>query len=132
MSVDTLIDNIQMLSHADFLRFQDCMRSKLGLEITTVQLATSSEPDSDGRPYQPFQLWSVVMTKYSGGKIEAIKLIRSLVPNLGLKEAKEMCDAVDPAKQYNCDVCIQNDLDYNAAMRLHHALMCGGITTYIR
>lgn len=93
--VEKLVDEISKLSAIELSDLVSSLKEKLGIQETmpiaqvsapqvAEQVESQEAPASEGGASQ-----TVIMTNAGDKKIEVIKALREINPNLGLKEAKD-------------------------------------------
>jgi len=74
----------------------------LGLEIPPVLIAAAQQSTNGGVEQQPPDedafLWIVTITVFGRDKISVIKAVRMVDSTMGLKEAKDLVDTVEPRR----------------------------------
>jgi len=101
-NVEKLVDEIAKLSVMELSELVEALQDKLGVApmamtaspspaATAGQAASQSE---GGEQAAAGANQTVVMTAAGANKIAVIKALREINPNLGLKEAKDMTEAV--------------------------------------
>lgn len=116
--IDMLLDSLSELSIIEALELVEKMKSRWGIK-TIKRMATlftplpAEEPERTG--------FDVILIDCGPRKIEVIKVIRSLIPDCGLKEAKDLSEG------YNGGVIFRGT-DSDTASRAMHELNKAGAT----
>ena len=97
-----VLDLVEKISKLTVLELSDLvseLQDKLGVSAMPVAAAPAAAasgqaPEGGAGAADEGGLKTVVMTAAGGNKIAVIKALREINPNLGLKEAKDMTEAV--------------------------------------
>lgn len=91
-----LIDQIGELTVLELADLVKALEEKFGVSATAVAapaVSNTSAQSQDASPAEEKDAFSVVLTDAGANKISVIKVVRELVPALGLKEAKDLVEA---------------------------------------
>ncbi|OGM63048.1 hypothetical protein A2961_03335 [Candidatus Woesebacteria bacterium RIFCSPLOWO2_01_FULL_39_21] len=100
--VEKLVEEVSKLTVLELSELVEALQNKLGVtpQIAAVaapagQAAAASEPAAGGAPESTAGAsQTVIMTNAGANKIAVIKALREINQNWGLKEAKDMTEAV--------------------------------------
>lgn len=114
--VEGLVEEISKLSVLELSELVEALQDKLGVGAMPIAAAPASAPTGSGEAQpaegaqaqqpQAASQQTIVMTASGANKIAVIKALREINPNLGLKEAKDMTEAVpvDVVKDVKAEV----------------------------
>lgn len=92
---EKIIEEISNLSVLELADMVSAMQEKFGVSAMPVAAAPAqAAPAEAGAPAAESSTQTVVLTNAGAQKIAVIKALREINQNLGLKEAKDMTDAV--------------------------------------
>ena len=94
--VDDLIKSVSELTVLELSELVKALEEKFGVTAAMPAMATAAAatPTADaGEPKEEQITFNVVLANAGANKISVIKVLRELVPTLGLKEAKDLVDA---------------------------------------
>ena len=92
-----LIEKIEKLSVLELSQLVKELEEKFGVSAAAPMMmgAMPAAAGADAEPVEEKTSFNVVLTAAGSQKINVIKAVREIVPSLGLKEAKDLVDAVD-------------------------------------
>ena len=97
LNKDQLIKAVEEMSVLELSDLVKALEEKFGVSaammMATAQPASAGEASS-GEVKEEQTVFNVVVANAGANKIQVIKAIRELVPTLGLKDAKDLVDAV--------------------------------------
>ncbi len=95
-TIAKLVDEISKLSVLDLSELVKELQEKLGVSPMAMAAAPVAPQGASAETSAPeaSSTQTVVLTSPGGNKIAVIKALREINPNLGLKEAKDMTEAV--------------------------------------
>lgn len=89
-----LMQTIEEMSVLELAEFIKMLEDKFGVSGTPIMPSTMVlTPGESTEPKEEQTVFNVVITSAGQQKIPVIKMLRELVPTLGLKEAKDLVDA---------------------------------------
>lgn len=86
------VEEMTVLELADLVKTLEEKFGVSAMPVAAVQAASVDQPVDSGEPKEEQTTFNVVLANAGANKIAVIKVIRELVPTLGLKEAKDMAD----------------------------------------
>ncbi len=92
-----IIDSVSELSVLELSELVKALEEKFDVQAVAAAPAAAAAPTAGGEAAAPAEEKSefdVVITNAGANKIAVIKVVREFKPDLGLKEAKDMVDAV--------------------------------------
>lgn len=94
LTKEELIQAIEQLSVLELSDLVKALEEKFGVSAATmVAPVTAQAAASAEEPKEEQTVFNVVIASSGTNKIAVIKVLRELVPTLGLKEAKDLVDA---------------------------------------
>ncbi len=129
-NVEKLVEDISKLTVMELSELVEALQEKLGVSaavpVAATATTTASTATSEEGQQQPTSgaNQTVVMTNAGANKIAVIKALREINPNLGLKEAKDMTEAV-PAE-------VVKDVKPEAAKEAADKLKAAGATVEVK
>lgn len=93
--IQKLLDEISKLTVLEVSELVKAMEEKFGVSSAPVAVSASSTMPTTGEDEKKEEqsTFNVVLVNGGSQKIAVIKVVRELVPTLGLKEAKDLVDA---------------------------------------
>lgn len=93
--IQKLLDEISKLTVLEVSELVKAMEEKFGVSSAPVAVSASSTMPATGEDEKKEEqsTFNVVLVNGGSQKIAVIKVVRELVPTLGLKEAKDLVDA---------------------------------------
>jgi large subunit ribosomal protein L7/L12 len=95
---DKLVDEISKLTVLELSELVNDLQEKLGVTAMPQATAVAAQPQSDEAKPDDTQAagatQTVILTAVGDNKIAAIKAIREIDQNIGLKEAKDMTESL--------------------------------------
>ena len=94
--VEKIIEEIGKLSVVELAELVEKLKEKFGVTAAAPAPALAvapSAPVSEEKAKEEKATFNVVLTDVGGNKIGVIKAIKELVPDMGLKEAKELVES---------------------------------------
>jgi len=94
--VEKIIEEIGKLSVVELAELVEKLKEKFGVTAAAPAPAPAvapSTPVSGEKAKEEKATFNVVLTDVGGNKIGVIKAIKELVPDMGLKEAKELVES---------------------------------------
>lgn len=94
--LDKIIDDIAQLSVLELSDLVSAMEEKFGVQaMAAAPVAAAGNGGAEGAaPAEEKSSFTVVLTDGGANKINTIKALREIKPELGLKEAKDMTEQV--------------------------------------
>jgi large subunit ribosomal protein L7/L12 len=83
------VEEMSVLELADLVR---ALEEKFGVTAAAPVAAAAAAPAAEG-PKEEQTVFNVVLTEAGAQKIQVIKVVRELVPTLGLTDAKALVDS---------------------------------------
>lgn len=93
-----IVDEIEKLSVLEVADLVKALEKKFGVSATPMAMATATAPSGAGAaegPKEEKTEFTVVLKAAGSNKIGAIKAVREIKPELGLKEAKDLVEKGD-------------------------------------
>jgi large subunit ribosomal protein L7/L12 len=87
------VEEMTVLELSDLVK---ALEEKFGVSAAPVAVAgpaASASDASSGEPKEEQTVFNVVLTNFGANKISVIKVVRELVPTLGLQEAKTLVES---------------------------------------
>ena len=96
-----IVDDLSSLTVLEAAELSKMLEEKWGVSAAApVAVAAVAGGDAPAAAAEEKTEFDVILTDAGGKKIEVIKLVREVVPSLGLKEAKELVEgAPKPIKE---------------------------------
>ncbi len=91
--ITKLIDEVSQLSVIELSELVRAMEEKFGVSSAPVAVAAASAQSQNESKTEEKTAFDVVLKSAGANKIAVIKVVRELVPTLGLKEAKDLAEA---------------------------------------
>lgn len=94
-SVAKLVDEIKKLKLTDVAELVSALEDEFGVSAVMPMMAMGAAPTSGagaGEPAEEKTAFNVELTASGENKIAVIKAVREVMPELGLKEAKDLVD----------------------------------------
>ena len=89
-----LIDEIDKMSVLDLSEFVKVLENHYGVSAAApVAMVGAAAPAGEAEAVEEKTAFDVVLTSAGAQKIQVIKAVREIKPDLGLKEAKDLVDA---------------------------------------
>lgn len=85
----TAVEEMSVLELAELVK---ALEEKFGVSAAPVAVAAAGTPAAGGAPAEEQTSFNVVIADGGAQKIAVIKVVRELVPTLGLQEAKALVD----------------------------------------
>jgi large subunit ribosomal protein L7/L12 len=89
--IDSLIDEIADLSVLELSELVEAIEEKFGVEAMAASPAATA-PAAGGEEAEEKSEYTVVLTDVGDKKINVIKALRKVKPDLGLKDAKDLTE----------------------------------------
>lgn len=95
MSNEDLIKAVEEMSVLELSEFVKALEEKFGVSAQAMVAAApaAAAPAAGGEAAEEQTVFNVVIANGGANKIGVIKVVRELVPTLGLKDAKDLVDA---------------------------------------
>lgn len=95
LTKDDFIKAVGEMSVLELSEIVKALEEKFGVTAAAAMSQTPSAPEgaSEGQAEPEQTVFNVVLASSGSNKIAVIKVLRELVPTLGLKEAKDIADA---------------------------------------
>ena len=95
VNLDKLIDQIEKLSVLELSGLVKALEEKFGVSASAQIAAAAVTPSTTGAEEGTSEqtTFNVILADSGANKISVIKVVRELVPTLGLKEAKDLVDS---------------------------------------
>ena len=90
--LNKIIDEIAELSLLELSELVEALEDKFGVEATAVAPAAAPAGGGNGEEAEEKSEYDVVLTGAGDKKINVIKALRAVKPDLGLKEAKDLTE----------------------------------------
>jgi len=94
-SFDTLLEQIEKMSVLELSEFVKALEEKFGVSAAAPMMMAGAMPAAgaaDAAPAEEKTNFTVALTVAGDQKINVIKAVREVRPDLGLKEAKDLVD----------------------------------------
>ncbi len=92
-NLDKLVEELSALTVLEAAELAKKLEEKWGVSAAApVAVAAVGGPAAPAAPVEEKTEFDVVLTDAGAKKIEVIKLVREIVPGLGLKEAKDLVE----------------------------------------
>ncbi len=95
-ALEKIIESIEKLSVLELADLVHALEDKFGVSAA-APMAVAASPAGGaaaaGEPAEEQTTFNVILANAGGNKIAAIKAVREILPNLGLKEAKDLVEA---------------------------------------
>lgn len=88
-----LLDEISKLTIVELSELVKAMEEKFGVSSAPVAVAAAGAAAGPSEKKEEQTSFNVVLASAGANKIAVIKVVRELVPTLGLKEAKDLVEA---------------------------------------
>ena len=102
--VQSILESIQSLTLLEAAELSKAMEEAFGVSAAAPVMmggGAAAAPTGDGAAPAPVveeqTEFDVILTSFGANKINVIKVVRDLIPGLGLKEAKELVESVPKA-----------------------------------
>jgi len=93
-SAQKIVEQVEKLSVLELSQLVKALEEKFGVSAAPAMMAGAAvAPAAGGDEGSEQTTFNVVLTDSGANKISVIKVVRELVPTLGLKEAKDLVDA---------------------------------------
>ncbi len=96
MAIDKIVEEIEKLKLTEVAELVKALEEKFGVTASAPMMMAGIAPASGGaeagEPVEEKSAFNVELTASGEAKINVIKAIREVVPELGLKEAKDLVD----------------------------------------
>jgi large subunit ribosomal protein L7/L12 len=96
LSKDDILKAVEGMTVLELADLVKALEEKFGVSAAPVAMAAAggASPASDaGEPKEEQTVFNVVLTGFGENKIGVIKIVRELVPTLGLQEAKTLVES---------------------------------------
>jgi large subunit ribosomal protein L7/L12 len=93
-----IVEEIEKMSVLDLSELVKVLEEKFGVSAAPQMMAAAAAPAAAGEPAEEKSAFDVVLTSTGEKKIDVIKVVRDITAK-GLKEAKDLVDAVATAPQ---------------------------------
>lgn len=94
LTKDELIKHVEEMSVLELSELVKALEEKFGVSAAMMAApAASAGAAASDEPKEEQTVFNVVISNSGAQKIQVIKVLRELVPTLGLKEAKDLVDA---------------------------------------
>jgi len=90
---EELMQAIEEMSVLELSELVKALEEKFGVSAQATVVSAPAAAGGDAEPAEEQTVFNVVLANAGAQKIAVIKVIRELVPTLGLKEAKDLADA---------------------------------------
>lgn len=93
---DELIKAVEEMSVLELSEFVKALEEKFGVSAQAMAVQPTAAPasaEAAGEAVEEQTVFNVVVANAGANKIGVIKVLRELVPTLGLKDAKDLVDA---------------------------------------
>ena len=103
--VQSILESIQGLTLLEAAELSKAMEEAFGVSAAAPVMVggggAAAAPSGDGAPpdapVEEQTEFDVILTSFGANKINVIKVVRDLIPGLGLKEAKELVESAPKA-----------------------------------
>lgn len=92
-ALEKLIEQIEKLSVLELSQLVKALEEKFGVSAAPAVVAGAAPAGAAAEAGDEQTTFNVVLADSGANKISVIKVVRELVPTLGLKEAKDLVDA---------------------------------------
>lgn len=93
-NIEKIVDEISKLSVLEVSELVKSLQDKLGVSAMPMAAAPAAQQEAAAAPAASGGVQTVTMTAAGANKIAVIKALREINQNLGLKEAKDMTEAL--------------------------------------
>ena len=90
--VNKLVDEIKKLKLTEVAELVSALEDEFGVSAAMPMMAMGAAPAAAGEPVEEKTAFNVELTASGDNKISVIKAVREVMPELGLKEAKDLVD----------------------------------------
>lgn len=90
--LEKIIDEIAELSVLELSELVEALEDKFGVEAVATAPAAAAAPAAGGEKAEEKSEFDVILTDTGDKKINVIKALRTVKPDLGLKEAKDLTE----------------------------------------
>jgi large subunit ribosomal protein L7/L12 len=120
MNQDDLLDAFREMTLLELSEFRKVFEETFGVEAAAPVVAhdVPGSQEADGPPQEEQTEFTVTLTAIGNTKIQVIKAVRQILPELGLAQAKERVDAVP--------VAILTNVSQETAQRARDVLSAAG------
>lgn len=93
-NLTSIIESIEKLSVLELADLVKALEEKFGVSASApMAVAAAGAGTATAEPVEEKTAFDVIITSAGANKIAAIKAVREILPNLGLKEAKDLVEA---------------------------------------
>ena len=93
LSKDDLLKAVEEMSVLELSELVKALEEKFGVTAAAPVAAAAPAAGAAGEPKEEQTVFNVVLTDAGAQKIQVIKVVRELVPTLGLTDAKALVDS---------------------------------------
>ena len=97
MTIDELVAEIEKLTLLEAADLVHALEDKFGVSAAAPVAIAAAGPAAAEEEVEEKTAWDVILEGFGDQKIGVIKVVRSLVSGLGLKEAKELVESAPKA-----------------------------------
>jgi large subunit ribosomal protein L7/L12 len=93
-NISELAEQLVNLTVKEVKELADILKDQYGIEPAAAAVAVAAAPAAGGAAAEVAQTeFDVILNAAGGQKLNVVKVVKDLVPGLGLKEAKDLVDA---------------------------------------
>lgn len=93
LSKEDILKAVEEMSVMDLADLVKALEEKFGVSAAPVAVAAPAPPAGGGETVPEQSIFNVVLANAGSNKIGVIKVVRELVPTLGLQEAKTLVES---------------------------------------
>jgi large subunit ribosomal protein L7/L12 len=98
--IQAIAEQIQGLTLLEAAELVKVLEEKLGVSAAAASVAVAAAPAAAAAPVEEQTEFTVILKDGGAKKIGVIKVVREIIPSLGLKEAKDLVEAAPkPVKE---------------------------------
>jgi large subunit ribosomal protein L7/L12 len=98
--IQAIAEQIQGLTLLEAAELVKVLEEKLGVSAAAASVAVAAAPAAAAAPVEEQTEFTVILKDGGAKKIGVIKVVREIIPALGLKEAKDLVEAAPkPVKE---------------------------------
>lgn len=95
--ITALMDTIKGMTVLELNEFVKALQEEFGVSAMAMAAPAAAAPAAAAEAAEEKTSFDVVLTSAGDKKIQVIKVVREVIPGLGLKEAKDLVDAAPKA-----------------------------------
>jgi large subunit ribosomal protein L7/L12 len=94
---DEILEAIKVKPALELAELVKMMEETFGVSAAAPVAAAAAGPSAEAAPAEEKDSFDVMLTNVGPNKISVIKVVREIVPGLGLKEAKDLVESAPTA-----------------------------------